>query len=70
MDEINKKINAVTAEISEKYPELLKYISEMPITIPDLAKPEVTLAKLTDYYKSLKDLLDHYASTHGENFRL
>jgi len=61
---ITQKINAVTADISKKYPELLKYISEMPVTIPNNAEPGVTLAKLEDYYRSLTELLEHYAVTH------
>ncbi len=38
----------------------------MPVTIRDGANTEVTFANLTEYYKSLKDLLDNYAATHGK----
>jgi len=50
--------------IREKYPELSKYVSEMPITIPDVESPEINAKILTDYYDSLEAILENYAQNH------
>ena len=49
--------------IQEKFPELSKYIEEMPITIP-VNDPEINLKQLTDYYNSLEDIVKKYAENH------
>lgn len=50
---LNTHILNITMLIMDKYPELSKYIEEMPITIPSDNKPEITLKKLQDYFDSL-----------------
>lgn len=55
--ELNEKIMALTNEIREKRPELIKYIDEMPIGQPSEDNPEINEKNLKDYVKSLKDLL-------------
>jgi hypothetical protein len=40
-NELNEKILKITMRIKEQYPELSKYLNEMPITIPDEKDPEV-----------------------------
>ena len=40
--EWNSKILKITLQISEQYPELSKYLEEMPVTIPVDKKPEIT----------------------------
>ncbi len=52
--------------IRDKYPELSKYLEEMPVTIPDDNHPVVTIGKLQAYYDSLKSLLNNYISEHPE----
>lgn len=64
IEEINQKILLKTLEIKDKYPELSKYIEEMPITIPDSEMPEITLKNLNEYYNSLKVIETEYALTH------
>jgi len=61
---LNEKILSLTLTIKEKYPELSKYIEEMPETIPSDQSPEVTLQKLRDYCESLQTVLDQYGKTH------
>ena len=61
---INKQINDITEEIQDKYPELCKYLSELPVTIPDISKPHINLERLKDYYRSLVELRDRYATSH------
>ena len=67
IEEINQKIFLKTLDIEAKYPELSKYIEEMPITIPDLENIEITLQNLKEYYNSLNTLVTNYASTHIAN---
>jgi hypothetical protein len=58
--QLNAKILEITLRIQEKYPELSKYIEEMPITIPDESKPEITHKNLMEYYESLDNTLKKY----------
>ena len=62
--ELNSDILKITMTIQERFPELSKYISEMPETVPDTAAPEVTIKKLKDYYDSLDALLKKYSISH------
>lgn len=57
---INEKILNLTMLIKDKYPELSKYIEEMPITIPNLKKPKINIQNLETYYQSLQSILDGY----------
>jgi hypothetical protein len=36
--------------IQKRYPELSKFIGEMPVTIPETAHPQITKTNLLDYY--------------------
>ena len=64
-NEISKDIIATTLGIQEDYPELSKFILEMPVTIPDLANSEITANNLKDYSESLDALVTKYAN--GKN---
>lgn len=64
IEEMNQKILLKTLDIKANYPELSKFIEEMPITVPDLVNPKITLQNLNDYYNSLNDLEANYSSTH------
>lgn len=55
--ELNAKIMELINKIREERPELIKYIDEMPITIPSDSDPEISQKVLKDYIISLKDLL-------------
>ncbi|WP_426063110.1 hypothetical protein [Flavobacterium sp. DSP2-3-1] len=63
--EINQAILEITMKIRNEYPELIKYLSEMPVTIPDVDQPEVTIKVLSDYYESLENLLKKYSQSHN-----
>ena len=56
----SEKILHITLKIKEQYPELSKYLEEMPITIPDKKYPIITSKILQYYYNSLTSLLDNY----------
>jgi len=62
--EINEKIMKVTMVIQENYPELSKYLNEMPVTIPIENNPEVTVIALTKYYNTLVTLFRNYVAEH------
>jgi hypothetical protein len=58
--ELDSAILEITMKIKEKYPELSKYILEMPETIPNIENPEMNRKVLQDYYDSLDILLKDY----------
>jgi hypothetical protein len=62
--DLNSKILKITMDIKENYPELSKYIEEMPVTIPNEQNPEMSLRNLKSYYESLNTLLNDYISMH------
>jgi len=62
---INKAILKITMKIKEQFPELSKYILEMPVTIPNVENPEMNSKALQDYYDSLKVLLKDYTENHN-----
>ena len=63
--ELNADILKITMLIQDKFPELSKYIAEMPVTIPNVATPEITIKILKDYYDSLSILLKDYDRNHS-----
>ena len=62
--DLNSKILKITLTINEQYPELSKYIEEMPVTIPNEENPGITLDDLKTYYESLSLLLHKYNAEH------
>lgn len=58
--EIEDAILKITMKIRTDYPELSKYLEEMPTTIPDIKNPEINIKILQDYYNSLESLLKKY----------
>ena len=57
---INASILSITMLIKDKYPELSKYIEEMPVTIPIDSDPEITIKNLKSYLDSLGNILNRY----------
>lgn len=62
--QLEQSIIKITTTIKQKYPELSKFIIEMPENNSE--SEEVTIKSLEDYYNSLEDLLNKYAKTHSE----
>lgn len=54
------KIMRITTEIKDHYPELVRFLDEMPVTIPDDQNREITLMNLKLYYDSLNSVLNSY----------
>lgn len=59
--EINAEITKTMLRIQKDFPELSKYVAEMPVTIPTTDNPEITLANLKDYSNSLNSLITKYS---------
>lgn len=62
--EAEQAIIKITATIYEKYPELSKFISEMPVN--NSGNEVVNIKNLQEYYNSFQELLEHFAATHRE----
>jgi hypothetical protein len=64
-NEWNKKIIDITMKIKDQFPELSKYLTEMPVTIPDETDPHIQLKNLKQYYDSLNAVLEKYILEHA-----
>ena len=62
--ELNDSILKTTMLIKKEYPELSKYLLEMPETIPDVKNPEMNQKVYQEYLNSLNEILDKYAPNH------
>ena len=63
--DLNDDILKITMLIEEKFPELSKYVDEMPVSAPDAVNPAVNQKNLQDYYDSLLALLKKYNTNHN-----
>lgn len=64
INELNKAILDITMTIYKDFPELVKYLSELPVTIPDVSSPEINIKILKDYYESLSNIIKNYVPSH------
>lgn len=62
--DLNNDIINMTMKIHDEFPELSKYMAEMPVTIPNEENPEINIKNLQDYYNSLETLLKKYTRSH------
>jgi len=60
--DLNLKIIRVTQEIKDHYPQLTKFLEEMPVAAPDEKDMGITLKSLKSYYDSLNSVLNNYIS--------
>lgn len=63
--ELNENILKITMTIRNEFPELMKFLNEMTVTIPSEQSPEINIKILQDYYDSLETLLRKYAPNHS-----
>jgi hypothetical protein len=63
--ELNADILDITMKIQATYPELSKFIGEMPVKISNEDGSEINIKNLKDYYDSLEALLKSYDKTHS-----
>jgi hypothetical protein len=64
--ELNDRIVKITNTIQEKYPELVPYLSEMPVTVPNDPDTEVNYKILRDYYDSLYQIVINHEKNKPE----
>jgi hypothetical protein len=57
---LNEDILKITMKIRNDRPELLKYLNELTVTLPDVKNPEMTNKVLQEYYNSLESILKKY----------
>lgn len=63
-DELSEKIFSTTVKIQEEFPELIKYLDEIPRNFQSNTEKGVSHKALKDYLDSLNDLLETYAKEH------
>lgn len=63
--DINSNIVKLTLTIQNEFPELMKFLNEMPVTIPSVINPTINLVTLQEYQNSLENLLRKYAPNHS-----
>ena len=61
--EINNNILRITGVIRSEFPELIKYLNEMPVSIPIDNSPEINIEILEDYLNSLLNLVRNYKNS-------
>lgn len=62
-EKVNKDIIEITMNIHDVFPELSKFISEMPVKSFETGS-DISLKNLKNYYDSLAYLLKNYSATH------
>ena len=68
--QLTKDILKITLAIKSQYPELSKYIDEMPDTIFDKESPQVNCKNLITYYEALQSFVKRYSETHVAKAKL
>ena len=63
--ELNNDILKITMAIRDNFPELSKYLNEMPVTIPVSNNQEINLKNLQDYFNSLNAFFRKYVINHN-----
>ena len=65
--QLNNDILDFTMKMQQQFPELSKYVTEMPDATPDSNDPEINKKRLQEYYDSLKALVNKYSTSHTNN---
>tara|TARA_R110002049_G_scaffold248695_12_gene423201 strand:- start:23 stop:226 length:204 start_codon:yes stop_codon:yes gene_type:complete len=63
-NDLNDNIRLTTLKIQEEYPELIKYMNEIPINLLSNTEKGVTNKELKGYLDSLNNLIETYAKEH------
>jgi hypothetical protein len=66
IESLNTQILKITMKIRDQYPELSKYLEEMPDTLSNGNDTKITEQNLSAYYNSLDSLLNKYIMEHSE----
>lgn len=62
--ELGKDIMNITMKMHVEYPELSKYIQEMPVNISENDEDVINSRNMEEYYNSLAQLIAEYSKTH------
>ncbi|MDO8998473.1 MAG: hypothetical protein Q7W45_01820 [Bacteroidota bacterium] len=62
--ELNEAILHITMKINGEFPELSKYLKEMPVKSANSTDGAINIKNLKDYYDSLNDLYKKYCEEH------
>jgi len=62
--QLNQDIINITTIINQEFPELSKYISEMPVIFSEKENEEINNKNLEAHYHSLVELVNNYSNTH------
>jgi hypothetical protein len=65
--ELNDSIFLTTKKIREEFPELLKYLNEIPERVITNMSSEINIKELEGYLNSLNELLVHYTKEEDRN---
>tara|TARA_R110002051_G_scaffold217596_1_gene281633 strand:+ start:1886 stop:2098 length:213 start_codon:yes stop_codon:yes gene_type:complete len=63
-EKLNEAIFLTTIRIQEEFPELVKYLEELPETIPSTNEQGVSIEDLEAYLESLNNLISTYSKEH------
>lgn len=63
-NDLNDNIRLTTLKIQEEYPELIKYMNEIPRSSLSSSEKGVNNKELKGYLDSLNNLLETYAKEH------
>ena len=63
-NDLNDSIRLTTLKIQEEYPELIKYMNEIPRSFLSKTEKGVNNKELKAYLDSLNNLLETYAEEH------
>lgn len=66
--EWDQEIISITMRIHQKFPELSKYIKEVPTKLPGSDNLEINAKNLEEYYNSLKEIINTYSDAHSKKF--
>lgn len=65
--QLNADILKISIKIQTEYPELSVHLVEMPATIPNVSSPKINIETLSEYYESLKIILEDYLKNHNKS---
>ena len=63
-NDLNDNIRLITLKIQEEYPELIKYLNEIPRNHLSNGEKGINNKELKGYLDSLNNLLETYAKEH------
>jgi hypothetical protein len=63
--ELEEAILDILKKIRNEFPELIKYINEMPLSISRSNRESITNKELEAYFNSLYEIYSEYSITHS-----